>query len=108
MQNPQANAIAHQTLRNLIRSFELQDNPYLDLDDPWSGILTAALFAMCSMYHTTLCRMPGQLIFGRDMILNMQYLVNWTAIKAHNQSFLSLICIVARNTFDVPSTDIFD
>ena len=77
MQNPQANAIvecAHQMLRNLIRSFELQENPYLDSDDPWLGILAAALFAMCSMYHTTLCVTPGQLIFGRNMILNMQYL----------------------------------
>ena len=74
-QNPQANAIverAHQMLGYLIRSFELQDNPYLDSDDPWLGILAAALFAMCSMYHTTLHAMPGQLIFGRDMILNMQ------------------------------------
>ena len=76
-------------LRNLIRSFELQDNPYLDADDPWSGILAAASFAMHSMYHTTLCVMPGQLIFGRDMILNMQYLADWTAIKAHKQQ---LIC----------------
>ena len=45
---------AHQTLRNLIRNFELQDNPYLDSDDLWSGIFAAASFAMCSMYHTTL------------------------------------------------------
>jgi hypothetical protein len=43
MSNPQANAIikcAHQTLGNLIRSFQLQDKPYYDLDDPWGGILT--------------------------------------------------------------------
>ena len=56
-QNPQANAIvkhAYQMLRNLIRSFKLQDNPYLDSDDLWSGILAVASFAMCSMYHTTL------------------------------------------------------
>ena len=33
--------------------------------------------------------MPGQLIFGRDMILNMQYLADWTAIKARKQQ---LIC----------------
>ena len=93
MGNPQANAIVkhvHQMLGNLIRSFELQDNPYLDADDPWSGILAAALFAMCSMYHTTLCAMPGgQLIFGKDMILNMQYLADWTVIKACKQE---LIC----------------
>ena len=63
-------------LRNLIWSFKLQDNPYIDMDDPWSGILAAAAFAMCSTYHTTLHAMPGQLVFGRDMILNMQYLAD--------------------------------
>ena len=80
---------AHQMLGNLIRSFKLQDNPYLDSDDLWSGILIAASFAMHSMYHTTLCMMTGQLIFWRDMILNMQYLADWTVIKAHKQQ---LIC----------------
>ena len=80
---------AHQMLRNLIRSVKLQDNLYLDSDDPWLGILAAAAFAMCSTYHTTLHVMPGQLIFGRDMILNMQYLADWTVIKAHKQQ---LIC----------------
>ena len=79
----------HQMLRNLIRSVELQYNSYLDSDDSWSGILAAASFAMHSMYHTTLHSTPGQLIFGRDMILNMQYLADWTAIKACKQQ---LIC----------------
>ena len=92
MQTPQANAIVecmHKMLRNLIRSFELQDNPYLDSDDPWLGILAAALFARCSTYHTTFCAMPGQLVFGRDMILHVQYLADWTVIKACKQQ---LIC----------------
>ena len=59
--NPQANAIVervHQTLGNLIRSFELQENPYLDQDDLWSGILAATAFAVHSTYHTTLRAMP--------------------------------------------------
>ena len=79
---------AHQMLGNLIRHFELQDNPYIDMDDPWLGILAAAAFAMCSMYHDTLHAMPGQLIFGRDMILNMQHLADWTAIKARKQQLI--------------------
>ena len=90
-QNPQANTIvehAHQMLRNLIRSFELQDNQYIDMGDPWLGILATALFAMCSMYHTTLHTMPGKHVFGRDMILNMQYLADWTVIKAHKQQLI--------------------
>ena len=81
--------------------FELQDNPYIDMDDPWSGILAAAAFAMCSTYHTTLCTMPGQLIFGRDMILNMQYLADWTAIKAHKQQLMCKNNII-ENTKHIP------
>ena len=89
--NPQANAIverAHQTLGNLIRSFELQDNPYYDSDDPWTGILSAAAFAMRATYHTTLKATPGQLVFGRDMVLNQRYLADWTAIKTRKQELI--------------------
>ena len=39
-----------------------------------------AAFAMHSMYHTTLKAMPGQLIFGRDMVLNIEHEDDWTAI----------------------------
>jgi hypothetical protein len=49
------------------------------------GILVAIAFALRSMYHTTLQATPGQLIFGRDMVLNVQHLTDWTAIKAHKQ-----------------------
>jgi hypothetical protein len=83
-QNLQANATverAHQTLGNLIRSFQLQDKSYYDLDNPWGGILVAIAFALRSTYHTTLQAMPGQLIFGREMVLNLQHLTDWTAIS---------------------------
>ena len=39
---PRKEERAHQMFGNLIKSFKLQDNLYLDLDDPWSGILSAA------------------------------------------------------------------
>ena len=82
--NPQANAVVervHQTLANLIRSQEIQNDPYVDEDDPWTGILVATAFALRSTYHTTLQATPGQLVFGRDMILNLQFQADWTAIK---------------------------
>ena len=44
--NPQANAILeriHQTLGNILRTANKID---LDPDDPWSGILSAAMFAL--------------------------------------------------------------
>jgi hypothetical protein len=76
-------------LGNLFRSFQLQDNPYYDLDDPWGGILVAIAFALrSSTYHTTLQAMPGQLLFGRDMVLNVQHLTDWTAIKARKQQII--------------------
>ena len=88
--NPQANAIVervHQTIGNIVRTFELQDN-YLDEDDPWKGILAATAFAIRATYHTTLQKSPGQLIFGRDMIFNVQHTANWEYIRARKQRLI--------------------
>ena len=47
------------------------------------------LHLQCAQHIIPLFTMPGQLGFGRDMILNMQYLADWTVIKALKQQ---LIC----------------
>ena len=52
----------HQTLGNIIRTFDLDE---LDEEDPWSGILAAAMFALRATFHTTLQATPMQLVFGR-------------------------------------------
>jgi hypothetical protein len=36
----------------------------------------------------TLQATPGQLTFGRDMVLNVQHLTDWTAIKARKQQII--------------------
>jgi hypothetical protein len=36
----------------------------MDMDDPWTGILAATIFAVWATYHTTLQASPMQLIFG--------------------------------------------
>ena len=54
--NPQANAIVervHQTIGNMIRTFQIQGKDNLDEKDPWNGILTAAAFAVRATLHTT-------------------------------------------------------
>jgi hypothetical protein len=71
----------------MIRTFELENN-YLDLEDPWKGILSATAFAIRSTYHTTLQSTPGQLIFGRDMILNVKHEANWEFIRARKQKII--------------------
>ena len=90
VRNPQANAIIerlHQTLGNIIRSFELQDN-YLDQDDPWKGVLSAAAYAIRATYHTTTQKTPGQLVFGRDMVFNIQHTANWEYIQKRKQDLI--------------------
>jgi len=86
--NPQANAIierVHQTLGNIIRTFDYDD---LDMDDPWSGILSATMFAIRSTYHTTLQATPSQLVFGRDAILNTVFEADWNHIRQRRRKLI--------------------
>ena len=89
--NPQANAMierVHQTIGNIIRTFELQEN-YLDEEDPWKCILSATAFAVRATYHTTLQKSPGQLVFGRDMIFNIKHQANWEFIQQRKQDIIN-------------------
>ena len=90
VRNPHTNAIVeriHQVIANMIRKFELKTN-YLDQDDPWKGILSATAFAVRSTYHTTLKKTPRQLVFGRDMILNIKHIANWEYIRQNKQKMI--------------------
>jgi hypothetical protein len=60
----------------------------LDEDDPWKGILAATAFAIYATYHITLQKSPGQLVFGRDMISNIQHTANWEYICARKQRLI--------------------
>ena len=64
----------HQVLGNLVRTFNIQQT-YVDENDLWKGILDAALFAICSTTNRQKSYSPGQLIFGRDMILLIKHRV---------------------------------
>lgn len=77
----------HQLIANMIRTFELENN-YLDLDDPWKGILSAAALTVRSTYHATLKKTPGQLVFGRDMIFNTQHIANREYIRQNKQKLI--------------------
>jgi hypothetical protein len=85
--NPQANGIierVHLVLGDALRTFELQERE-LDATDPWSPFLASAAFAIRSTHHTTLGASPGQLVFGRDMLLPIKFKANWAEIKARRQ-----------------------
>ena len=87
--NPQANLVIeriHQTLGNIIRVY---DYNALDSEDPWSGPLSAAMFALRATYHTTLQASPAQLVFGRDAILNTRFEADWHLIKQRKQRLIN-------------------
>ena len=78
--NPQANSIieqVHQTIGNIICTFEMTKKTDIDEEDPWSGVFTATMFAIRATDHMTNQAMPAQLVFGRDAILNTTFEANW-------------------------------
>ena len=88
--NPQSNAIVervHQTIGNMIRSFEVQN---MDLDelDTWSGILIDVVFTAITTNHTTNRATLMQLVFGRDTILNIPFTSNWKYIEGRKRKFI--------------------
>jgi hypothetical protein len=89
--NPQSNAIlerVHGTLANMLRTFELQTKE-IDKEDTWKGILAAVAWAIRSTFHTINEATPGQLVFGQDMIWNIQYQADWKYLKEKKQKLIN-------------------
>ena len=87
IKNPQANAIlerVHQVLGDMLRTKNLQEYDF-DETDPWSELLASVAWAIRSTHHTTLQATPAQLVFSRDMLLNIKFLADWEAIRLRKQ-----------------------
>ena len=89
--NPQSNAIlerVHQVLGNALRTFELGKRE-LPEENPFEEFLTSTAYAIRNTYHTTLNATPGQLVFGRDMLLPMSFKANWAQIALRKQELIN-------------------
>ena len=91
VKNPQANGIVervHQVINNMIRCFELET---LDLDpvDPFGDIIARISWAVRSTYHTTLQATPRQLVFGRDMLFDINFTADWFKIYERRQAIIN-------------------
>ena len=85
--NPTSNAVLeriHQVLGKLVQNFEITQT-YSDEDDPWLGILDAAVFVIRSTTNRLNGYSPGQLAFFRDMILLIKHKVDWGLVRQQNQ-----------------------
>lgn len=85
--NPQANAVVeriHQVIGNMLRTMKLEEI-YLPPPpfDPFAGVISAIGYAIRSSWHATNRATPGQLVFGRDMAINVRHVADW---KPHSET----------------------
>jgi hypothetical protein len=64
------------TLNDALMTAEV-DGRELDERDPWGPFLSSAAYAIRSTFHTTLKATPGQLVFGRDMVMPINFVADW-------------------------------
>ena len=83
VKNPQTNSIVervHQVIGDAIRSMNLPSR-HLDKTSP-AAILSAVAWGIRSTFHSVLCASPGQVVFGRNIVINAAYVANWKLINA--------------------------
>ena len=68
----------------MLRTKNLQQYDF-DALDPWSDILASVAWAICSTHHSTLKASPAQLVFNRDMLLNIKFIADWETIRLRKQ-----------------------
>jgi hypothetical protein len=64
------------TLNDALRTAEVYGRE-LDEQDPWGPCLSSSAYAIPSTFHTTLKATPGQLVFGRDMVITITFVADW-------------------------------
>ena len=82
VKNPQANAFVeriHAVIADSLRAMDLESKPYDE--NSVHAILQAVAWSLRTTHHTQLQASPGQMVFGRDMIINATYLTNWRAVN---------------------------
>ena len=85
--NPQSDGIIeriHQVLGDSLRTLQLE-NATINDSDLWAVYLALVAWAIRSTYHTILSATPGQLVFGQDMVLPIQFQADWARIKLTKQ-----------------------
>jgi hypothetical protein len=82
IENPQANFVerVHQTLGNMIRTYELENFEF-DYNDPWSQILADCAWAIRSTAHSISDSTPVQIVFLGDMLFDLSITTNYNELK---------------------------
>ena len=90
IKNPQANAILeriHAVIADMMRTSGL-DMSETCTPEMIDEFLTNVGLAIRSTYHTVLKTTPDAAVFGRDMLFDIPYLADWTAIGKRRQALV--------------------
>ena len=83
IKNLQANSVlehVHQVVGNMLCSQLMDDQEEWDAHDPFGEILSGIAWAIHSSYHTMLGAMPGQIIYGQDMVFDVPFFMTWNRL----------------------------
>ncbi len=88
--NPQSNAVCermHQSVGNVLRTLLHGNSPQniANAEQYMDEALSFAMDAMQAGVHSTLGSSPGNLVFNRDMFLNIPLIVVWHAITQRRE-----------------------
>lgn len=77
---------SHQTIAQDIRTWRLAE-------EIWDStmvhsLLQSVAWGLQSTFYTALQNTTGQLVFGRDMVINTTYLANWRYLKQRRQGIV--------------------
>ena len=75
----------NQVIENIVQNFNIQQTYFYE-NDPWTCILAASEFVICSTTNGNKGYSPGQLIFGHDMILPIKHRVDWELVHQQKQT----------------------
>ena len=67
-------------LNNLVTKY--LDNNVFDHIYPWGENLASIAWAIRASYHCSIMVMPGQDVFGRNILLNLTSVVDWRVVTA--------------------------
>ena len=77
----------HQVLRHMFLTKNLREQIF-DYIDPFGSILASIAWAVRASHNSATNATPAQLVFGRDMLLNMQSLINWKELSKCKQKLV--------------------
>ena len=75
----------------MLRAFEL-DDAVLDENEPLQKFLTDTAYAIRSTFLTAQGATPAQMVFGRDMVLPVDFSIDWDEITRRKQKRVNESC----------------